>query len=63
MAPRGPSGALEQMLLQRGVLPEAIKADLIERQDQWRYHIHARRMLVARGPGSSADCGGGSPGR
>ncbi len=46
MTPREPSGALEQMLLQLGVLPEAIKTDLIERQDQWRHHIHARRILI-----------------
>ena len=46
MAPREPSGALEQMLLQLGVRPEAIKADLTERQDQWRHHIHARRTLI-----------------
>jgi len=36
----------EQMLLQLGVPPEAIKADLAERQDQWQHHIHARRMLI-----------------
>jgi tetratricopeptide (TPR) repeat protein len=46
MAPREPSGALEQMLLQLGVPPEAIKADLAQRQDQWRHHIHVRRMLI-----------------
>ncbi|MDQ3762449.1 MAG: tetratricopeptide repeat protein [Actinomycetota bacterium] len=46
MQPREPFGALEQMLLQSGVAPEAIKADLAERQDQWRHHIHARRMLI-----------------
>ena len=46
MQPREPSGALEQMLLQLGVRPEAIKADLAERQHQWRHHIHARRMLI-----------------
>ncbi|MDQ4032775.1 MAG: tetratricopeptide repeat protein [Actinomycetota bacterium] len=46
MQPREPSGALEQMLLQLGVPPEAIKADLTERQDQWRHHIHARRKLI-----------------
>ena len=46
MTPREPSGALEQMLLQLGVQPEVIKADLAERQDQWRHHIHARRMLI-----------------
>jgi hypothetical protein len=34
------------MLLQLGVPPETIKADLVERQDQWRQHIHARRMLI-----------------
>jgi tetratricopeptide (TPR) repeat protein len=44
--PRQPSGALEHMLLQLGVPPETIKADLVERQDQWRQHIHARRMLI-----------------
>ncbi|HEY6422871.1 MAG TPA: tetratricopeptide repeat protein, partial [Pseudonocardiaceae bacterium] len=46
MQPRESSGALEQMLLQLGVPPEAIKADLAERQDQWRHHIHARRKLI-----------------
>ncbi|MGH3785388.1 MAG: ATP-binding protein [Pseudonocardiaceae bacterium] len=46
MQPREPFGALEQMLLQLGVSPEAIKADLAERQDQWRHHIHARRKLI-----------------
>ena len=46
MQPREPSGALEQMLLQLGVLPETIKADLAERRDQWRHHIHARRKLI-----------------
>ncbi|MGH8601362.1 MAG: ATP-binding protein, partial [Gammaproteobacteria bacterium] len=46
MQPREPFGALEQMLLQIGLPPEAIKADLVERQDQWRHHIHGRRMLI-----------------
>ncbi|MGH4007755.1 MAG: tetratricopeptide repeat protein, partial [Pseudonocardiaceae bacterium] len=46
MQPRQPSGALEQMLLQLGVPPQAIKTDLAERQDQWRRHIHAQRMLI-----------------
>jgi Cdc6-like AAA superfamily ATPase len=46
MPPREPSSALEQMLLQLGVPPEAIKTTMAERQDQWRYHIHARRMLI-----------------
>ena len=46
MQPREPSGALEQMLLQLGVPPEAIKADLAERQDQCRHHIHGLRMLI-----------------
>jgi tetratricopeptide (TPR) repeat protein len=46
MQPRQPSGALEQMLLQLGVPPQAIRADLAERQDQWRHHIHAQRMLI-----------------
>ncbi|MGH3919012.1 MAG: tetratricopeptide repeat protein [Pseudonocardiaceae bacterium] len=46
MQPRQPSGALEQMLLQLGVPPQAINADLTERQDQWRHHIHAQRMLI-----------------
>jgi tetratricopeptide (TPR) repeat protein/transcriptional regulator with XRE-family HTH domain len=46
MVAREPSGALEQMLLQLGMPPEAIKADLTERQDQWRRHIHFRRMLI-----------------
>jgi hypothetical protein len=34
------------MLLQLAVPPEAIKADLADRQDQWRHHIHARRVLI-----------------
>ncbi|MCA1707193.1 MAG: tetratricopeptide repeat protein, partial [Actinobacteria bacterium] len=46
MQPREPSGALEQMLLRLAVPPEAIKANLAERQDQWRHHIHGRRMLI-----------------
>lgn len=46
MQPREPVGALEQMLIQLGVRPEAIKADPAERQDQWRHHIHARRVLI-----------------
>jgi tetratricopeptide (TPR) repeat protein/transcriptional regulator with XRE-family HTH domain len=46
MVPREPSGALEQMLLQLGLPPEAIKADPVERRDQWRHHIHGRRMLI-----------------
>ncbi|MGH3695121.1 MAG: tetratricopeptide repeat protein [Pseudonocardiaceae bacterium] len=46
MQPREPAGALEQMLLQLGVRPEAIKADLAERQDQWRHHIQERRLLI-----------------
>ncbi|MDQ4032297.1 MAG: NB-ARC domain-containing protein, partial [Actinomycetota bacterium] len=46
MQPREPSGALEQMLLQLGVAPEAIKADLAERQDQCRHHIHGQRKLI-----------------
>jgi tetratricopeptide (TPR) repeat protein/transcriptional regulator with XRE-family HTH domain len=46
MQPREPSGALEQMLLQLGVPPEAIKADLAERQDQWRHHVHGQRKLI-----------------
>lgn len=46
MQPREPLGALEQMLLQLGVPPEVIKADLAERQDQWRHHTHGRRMLT-----------------
>jgi tetratricopeptide (TPR) repeat protein len=46
MAPREPSGALEQMLLQLGVPPEAIQAGLAERQDQWRHQMHMRRMLI-----------------
>lgn len=46
MQPREPFGALEQMLLQLNVPPEAIKADLTDRQDQWRHHIHARRTLI-----------------
>ncbi|MDQ4012068.1 MAG: tetratricopeptide repeat protein [Actinomycetota bacterium] len=55
MAPRGPSGALEQMLLQRGVPPEDIKADLVERQDQWRHHVHARRMLIVLDNAATSD--------
>ncbi|MDQ5856088.1 MAG: NB-ARC domain-containing protein [Actinomycetota bacterium] len=55
MTPRGPSGALEQMLLQRGVPPEVIKADLAERQDQWRHHIHARRMLIVLDNAATSD--------
>lgn len=46
MQAREPSGALEQLLLQTGVPPEAIKPNLVERQDQWRYHIHAQRKLI-----------------
>jgi transcriptional regulator with XRE-family HTH domain len=46
MTPREPAGALEQMLLQLGMPPETIKADLIGRQDQWRHHTHARCMLI-----------------
>ncbi|MBV8994362.1 MAG: hypothetical protein JO287_11845, partial [Pseudonocardiales bacterium] len=46
MVRREPSGALEQMLLQLGVPPEAIKADPVERRDQWRRYIHGRRMLI-----------------
>jgi tetratricopeptide (TPR) repeat protein/transcriptional regulator with XRE-family HTH domain len=46
MQPREPAGALEQMLLQLEVRPEAIKADLAERRDQWRHLIQERRMLV-----------------
>jgi tetratricopeptide (TPR) repeat protein len=46
MHPREPSGALEQLLLQLGIPPEAIKTSLLDRQDQWRQHIHGRRMLL-----------------
>lgn len=46
MQPREPAGALEQMLLQLGVRPGAIKADLAGRQDQWRREIKERRVLV-----------------
>ncbi|HZS20207.1 MAG TPA: tetratricopeptide repeat protein [Pseudonocardiaceae bacterium] len=46
MQPREPSGALEQMLLRLGMPPEAIKADPVERRDQWRHQIHDRRMLI-----------------
>jgi tetratricopeptide (TPR) repeat protein/transcriptional regulator with XRE-family HTH domain len=46
MQPREPSSALEQMLLRLAVPPEAIKANLAERRDQWRQHIYARRMLI-----------------
>jgi transcriptional regulator with XRE-family HTH domain len=55
MQPRAPFGALEQMLLQLGVPPEAIKADLTERQDQWRHHIHSRRMLIVLDNALSSD--------
>lgn len=44
--PREPAGALEQMLLQLGVRPEAIQADLAGRQDQWRREVKERRVLV-----------------
>ena len=46
MQPRDPSGALKQMLLQVGVPVDTIKADLAECRDQWRYHIHARSVLI-----------------
>jgi tetratricopeptide (TPR) repeat protein len=46
MVPREPSGVLEQILLQLGVPPEAIKAEPVERRDQWRHYIHGRRMLI-----------------
>jgi tetratricopeptide (TPR) repeat protein len=46
MQPREPLGALEQMLLQLGIPPEVIKADLAERQEQWRHHLCGRRMLI-----------------
>lgn len=46
MVPREPPGALEQLLLQLGVPPEAIKADPVERRDQWRHYLHGRRMLI-----------------
>jgi tetratricopeptide (TPR) repeat protein/transcriptional regulator with XRE-family HTH domain len=46
MQPRHPSSVLEHMLLQLGLPPETIKFDLAERQDQWRHHVHARRMLI-----------------
>ncbi|MGB8961809.1 MAG: tetratricopeptide repeat protein [Pseudonocardiaceae bacterium] len=55
MQPRGPSGALEQMLLQRGVPPEAIEAGLTERQDQWRHHIHSRRVLIVLDNAATSD--------
>ncbi|MGH3935337.1 MAG: tetratricopeptide repeat protein [Pseudonocardiaceae bacterium] len=55
MQPRGPSGALEQMLLQLGVPPEAVKADPAERQDQWRHHIHARRVLIVLDNAATSD--------
>jgi len=44
--PREPAGALEQMLLQLGLAPEAIRPDQAERQDQWRRLIHAQRRLI-----------------
>jgi transcriptional regulator with XRE-family HTH domain len=46
MVPREPPGALEQMLLQLGVPPETIKAGPVERRDQWRHHVHGRRLLI-----------------
>jgi hypothetical protein len=46
MAPREPSGALEQMLLQLGVPPEAIKADLAQRRGA---ADHGRVWSVAPG--------------
>ena len=46
MQPREPAGALEQMLLQLGLAPEAIRPDQAERQDQWRRLIHAQRRLI-----------------
>lgn len=46
MQPREPAGALEQMLLQLDVPPEAIKTDPAQRRDQWRHHIHAQRMRI-----------------
>jgi tetratricopeptide (TPR) repeat protein/transcriptional regulator with XRE-family HTH domain len=55
MQPREPSGALEQMLLQLGVRPEVIKTDPAERRDQWRHHIHARRMLVVLDNAGTSD--------
>jgi transcriptional regulator with XRE-family HTH domain len=55
MQPREPFGALEQMLLQLGVPPKAIKSDLTARQDQWRHHIYTRRMLIVSIHGLSCD--------
>ncbi len=55
MQPREPSAALEQMLLQLGVPPQAIKATLAERQDQCRHHMHARRMLVVLDNAGTSD--------
>jgi tetratricopeptide (TPR) repeat protein/transcriptional regulator with XRE-family HTH domain len=55
MRPREPFGALEQMLLQLGVPPEAMKADLAERQDQWRHRIYARRVLIVLDNALSSD--------
>ncbi|MDQ4033427.1 MAG: NB-ARC domain-containing protein, partial [Actinomycetota bacterium] len=46
MTPREPFSVLEQMLLQLGMPREVIKADLAERQAQWRYYSQARRMLI-----------------
>lgn len=46
MAAREPFSALEQMLLQLGLPPEAIKADPVERREQWRHYIYGRRMLI-----------------
>jgi tetratricopeptide (TPR) repeat protein/transcriptional regulator with XRE-family HTH domain len=46
MQPRDPFAALEQLLLQLGVPPEAIKADPVARQGQWRNQIYGRRMLI-----------------
>jgi tetratricopeptide (TPR) repeat protein/transcriptional regulator with XRE-family HTH domain len=55
MQPRDPFGALEQLLLQLGMPPEAIKADVAERQDQWRHHIYARSMLIVLDNALSSD--------
>jgi tetratricopeptide (TPR) repeat protein/transcriptional regulator with XRE-family HTH domain len=55
MQPREPFSALEQMLLQLGVPPEAIKANVAERQDQWRHHIHRRRLLIVLDNAGTSD--------
>jgi tetratricopeptide (TPR) repeat protein/transcriptional regulator with XRE-family HTH domain len=55
MPAREPYAALELMLVNLGVPPAAIKSNLVERQDQWRRHIHARRMLIVLDDALSSD--------